>query len=228
MLDQCKFTSGSVILLHSQHEPNKKIKTYWFQLLHPDIICIAFTHHGGGSWSPASKQAESKVLPVNFLPLVNAWVAVSSGPNPRMVRWQTWRATLSEVWSTLARFPVVIFCSVSQRSRPPTGSKDSATFLCQDHTTDSRTWRPCRRRRCPTCQQPAHHDPILHRPRPRPPPAPSSREETPAVGWFQLLWQHFLTLHITPAEMMALALDDGHANMCVDKSAALPSHAAAR
>lgn len=28
MLDQCKFTSGSVILLHSQHEPNKKIKTY--------------------------------------------------------------------------------------------------------------------------------------------------------------------------------------------------------
>lgn len=75
------------------------------------------------------------------------------------------------------RFPVVIFCSVSQRSRPPTGSKDNATFLCQDHTTDSRTRRPRRRRRRPTCQPPAHHDPTLHRPAP---PPPTSR---PFISW---------------------------------------------
>lgn len=40
---------------------------------------------------------------------------------------------------------------------------------------------------------------ILQAPRPHPTPS-SSHEVTPAVGWFQLLWQqHFFTLHITPA-----------------------------
>lgn len=77
------------------------------------------------------------------------------------------------LWS----FPVVIFCSVSQRSRPSADSKNNARFFRQDHANDSKTWRPSQWRRWPTHQQPAHHDPVLS-----PASPPSSHPPAPKVN----------------------------------------------
>lgn len=264
MLDECKFTSGSVILLHPQHEQNIKTNV--------DILDSGFAsrHHlhrlQSSQWTEtdSSKQAESKVLSVNFssCKCLSGWFVqteslywAQSGYNPTptaaassekaplvlMKRTQTHMFTevkkknadkpdklkLDEVWSTLMRFPVVIFCCVSQRSWPHTDSKDNITEMTQGpevHVSDVGG----RHINCLLIMTPP--SPPVHHPPPSPTPfTPSLSREgwAPAVRCFQLLWQHFFTLGITPAEMKILPLDDGHANMCVDKSAAVASHGAA-
>lgn len=175
---ECKYTSGSVVLLHAQHDwASKDISMYCIQALHQDIIiCILNS-------SPRRKQGVQRASEQNqkchvwvsalfFLPFISAWEAVYGHPTMLMTLAQT--SPLPEIKRKICLYLNIPITDA--RTRSLFVSPEVATFhrlqgsrlLRRDHTADSRTWRPSGRRvvRHPPPPDPPPTQPPLHLVRP--------------------------------------------------------------